>query len=82
MKTIEREYLAQAYASAWRTVKRDKTTVLVLDNGWFQIQYAHGIPATKCRAEKLLKGLAVLVGRLEQMREAPKNMGELLESHK
>jgi len=29
-----------------------------------------------------LKGLAVLVGRLEQMREAPKSMEELLESPK
>ena len=65
MKIIERKYLADAYGSAWRAVKKDKTTVEVLDHGWFSINYGSGVPRTKCRAEKLLKGLAVLNARLE-----------------
>ena len=65
MKTQEKEYLAAAYAAAWNAVKGDSMVVSVLDNGWFLCLYGRGIPSSKCRAEKLLKGLAVLTGRLE-----------------
>lgn len=65
MKTQEKEYLAAAYAAAWNAVKGDSMVVSVLDNGWFLCLYGKGIPSSKCRAEKLLKGLAVLTGRLE-----------------
>jgi hypothetical protein len=37
-----------------------------LDHGWFSINYGNGVPRTKCRAEKLLKGLAVLNSRIER----------------
>ena len=65
MKTQEKEYLAAAYAAAWNAVKGDSMVISVLDNGWFLCLYGRGIPSSKCRAEKLLKGLAVLTGRLE-----------------
>jgi hypothetical protein len=66
MKLSEREYLADAYGSAWRAVKKDKTSEDVLEHGWFSINYGNGVPRTKCRAEKLLKGLAVLNARIER----------------
>lgn len=66
MKTQEKEYLAAAYAAAWNAVKKDSMVVSVLDNGWFLCLYGKGIPSKKCRAEKLLQGLAVLTKRLEQ----------------
>ena len=56
MKLSEREYLADAYGSAWRAVKKDKTSVDVLEHGWFSINYGNGV----------LKGLAVLNARIER----------------
>jgi len=81
MKTQEKEYLAAAYASAWNAVKKDSMVVSVLDNGWFLCLYGRGIPSKKCRAETLLKGLAVLTGRLEQMHAKPVSMAELEKKH-
>ena len=81
MKTQEKEYLAAAYASAWNAVKRDSMVVSVLDNGWFLCLYGRGIPSSKCRAEKLLRGLAVLTGRLEQMHAKPVSMADLEKKH-
>jgi hypothetical protein len=81
MKTQEKEYLAAAYASAWNAVKKDSMVVSVLDNGWYLCLYGRGIPSKKCRAEKLLKGLAVLTGRLEQMLAKPVSMEELAKKY-
>ena len=81
MKTQEKEYLAAAYAAAWNAVKGDSMVVSVLDNGWFLCLYGKGIPSRKCRAEKLLRGLAVLTGRLEQMHAKPVSMAELEKKH-
>ena len=77
MKAQEKEYLAAAYAAAWNAVKKDSMVVSVLDNGWYLCLYGRGIPSKKCRAENLLKGLAVLTGRLEQMHAKPVSMAEL-----
>ena len=75
MNKQDKEYLAAAYQSAWRTVKRDRVEISVLEHGWFLISC---YPATrKCRASDLLKGLCVLNGRLERMHEKPEPMSDL-----
>ena len=81
MKTQEKHYLAAAYASAWNAVKKDYMAVAVMTNGWYLCVYGRGIPSKKCRAEELLKGLAVLTGRLEQMHAKPVSMAELEKKH-
>jgi hypothetical protein len=65
MTNEQKQFLANSYANAWMAVKGGTTTVTVLDHGWYSIKHSY-LPQhpQKVRAEKLLKGLSILTGRL------------------
>jgi hypothetical protein len=64
MTNEQKQWLADSYANAWRTVKGGNATVTVEPHGWFVINYGYPMHTSKVRAEKLLKGLSVLTGRI------------------
>ena len=67
MTPIERNYLAQAYMSAWAAVKHDDCIVNPEPYGWFEVRKRGTITIVeRVRAAHLLKGLVVLTGRLER----------------
>ena len=67
MSPIERNYLAQAYMSAWAAAKHDTCVVNPEPHGWFEVRKIGTITIVeRVRAAQLLKGLVVLTGRLER----------------
>jgi hypothetical protein len=64
MTNEQKQWLADSYANAWRAVKGGNMTVTIEPHGWFVIHYGYPMHPSKVRAEKLLKGLSILTGRL------------------
>jgi len=65
MDIIDKTNLASAYASAWLAVKGRPATVTVDPHGWFTVNKGIGV-TERVRASVLIKGLAVLAGRMAQ----------------
>ena len=67
MKEIEKQYIADAYMSAWQAVKGEKIKVTVEPYGWFDRCMPAGcgqVMVQRVRAADLLKGIATLTARL------------------
>jgi hypothetical protein len=67
MNPLERNYLAQAYMSAWSAVRQTPCVVNPEPYGWFEVRKRGTVTIVKrVRAAQLLKGLVVLTGQLER----------------
>jgi hypothetical protein len=69
MTDLDRNHLAAAYMAAWFAAKGSRCEVEPAPHGWYVIKHRHHPLPRRVRATVIIKGLAVLAGRLEQDRK-------------